>query len=89
MRLSKSFIIPTLITISILALNGCEEKSQTVEWYKENPTEMNKVWSKCQASGNDTTNCRNARDADTQIKRANAPVPDLNDLSLPVNAKKG
>lgn len=88
MCIRKPSHISILLACFIFVLNGCEDKTQTVEWFKEHPIEMNKVLHTCKKSGNDTNNCRNVRDADTQIKRANSPIPNLNDLSMPDYPKK-
>lgn len=80
MAINKTFLLITL-TVSAISLTGCKEEAKTQQWYKAHPDEMNRVWKECKESGDDTQNCRNAIDAHFQVQQANAPIPDLNDLS--------
>jgi hypothetical protein len=73
-----------LIVLSgvVLFLTACNEV-KSVEWYKEHQDEMNKLYVKCKASGEDTQTCRNVKDAHFQIQQKNAPITDFNDIKIP------
>lgn len=69
------FAAPLLLTALV---SGCKEEAKTVEWYKQNPSELKTVYEKCKASGDDTDNCRNAKQAHYDIQQKNAPVMQFN-----------
>ncbi|MBJ2083142.1 EexN family lipoprotein [Serratia marcescens] len=62
-------------------LAGCEDKAKSVDWYMEHPTELAVVFKDCKASGDDTQNCRNAKDANFRLKQRDAKLPTFGDLS--------
>lgn len=68
------FALPLLLTV----LSGCKEEAKTVEWYKQNPSELKTVYEKCKTSGDDTDNCRNAKQAHYDVQQKNAPVMQFN-----------
>lgn len=54
---------------------GCSEEPKTKQWFKDNPDELNKVYTECQKTGDESVNCRNAKAAHQDIQQKNAPVP--------------
>ncbi|HGJ5868306.1 MULTISPECIES: EexN family lipoprotein [Arsenophonus] len=68
------------IIISVATLIGCKEEVKTIKWYKAHPDELKTVYDKCQKTGEDTENCRNANQANFQLKQLNAPTIDFNNL---------
>lgn len=87
MTMNRAVLLSVMFSLGGLTLSGCDEPAKTQQWYKAHPEEMNKVWAKCNASGDDTPNCRNVIDAHFQVQQANAVVPDLNDLKMPDYSK--
>ncbi|MBB1584959.1 EexN family lipoprotein [Serratia sp. OS31] len=73
--------IVILITGLSFILAGCEEKPKSVDWFKEHPVELATVIKDCKASGDDTQNCRNAKDANFRLKQRDAKIPTFGDLS--------
>jgi len=71
--MTKRSLVITFVLAALLS--GCDEQPKTKEWFKDNPDEMNKVFDKCQKSGDETVNCRNAKAAHLEIQQKNAPVP--------------
>ena len=71
--MSKRSLVITFVLAAFLS--GCEEQPKTKQWFIDNPDEMNKVFDKCQKSGDETVNCRNAKAAHLAIQQMNAPVP--------------
>ena len=72
MRHSIRFFFCFLLLTSLLS--GCKEEAKSVDWYKQNPTELATVYKQCKASGEDSDNCRNAKQAHFDIQQKNAPV---------------
>lgn len=62
-----------LVTVTAL-LAGCKEEAKSVDWYKENGSELATVYQKCVASGDDSDNCKNAKQAHYDIQQKDAPV---------------
>ena len=79
----SKWIVVLLSSAFILA--GCDEKPKSVDWYMEHPTELKGVFEACKASGDDTQNCRNAKDAIFRIKQRDAKIPTFGDLSKDEN----
>lgn len=77
--ITKNIFLFSVIVLSF-AVVGCKEEVKTTKWYKDHPDELTIVYDKCQKSGDDTENCKNANEANYQLKQLNAPTPDLNNL---------
>lgn len=71
-------IIASLTVLSVFILAGCDEQPKSKQWYLDNPDQANIVVDKCNSSGDDSINCRNAKSALFQLKQEKAPVADLN-----------
>lgn len=69
----KKYMIVILLFSGVIS--GCDEAPKTKEWFRDHPDKMNEVFSKCQQSGDETLNCRNAKAAHFEIQQKNAPVP--------------
>ncbi|WP_210461814.1 EexN family lipoprotein [Pantoea ananatis] len=69
----KRFTIALLVLTGFIS--GCDDEQKTKEWYKEHPDKMNEVILKCQQTGDETLNCRNAKAAHFENQQKNAPVP--------------
>lgn len=65
------------VILSSLFISGCDNP-KSAEWYKSHPDEMNDRYNKCKASGDDTQDCRNARQARFELRQKNAPIPNFN-----------
>lgn len=66
----KELQVMAIATIS-LALGGCDEKVQTVDWYIAHKKERKEVLSKCKDNPGtlkNTPNCRNADSAEQDIE---------------------
>lgn len=72
--------IPFATVFLFFALPGCEDEAKTTKWYRDHPDELKTVYDKCQNTGSASENCKNASEANYQIKQLNAPTPDLNNL---------
>lgn len=68
-------LYPTLLCI--LLPTGCDTPKST-QWYKAHPNELQARYEACKASGEDSQDCRNAREARFQLRQENAPVPNFN-----------
>jgi hypothetical protein len=62
-----------LIVSSISILSGCNEEVKTTKWYRDHPDELKVVYEKCQKTGSASENCKNANEAQYQLKQLNAP----------------
>ncbi|TCT92482.1 hypothetical protein EDC48_101292 [Gibbsiella quercinecans] len=60
-----------------LLLTGCDNP-KSKQWHKEHQDEMNTRYTACEASGEDSQDCRNAREARFELRQESAKVPDLN-----------
>ncbi|WP_054177353.1 EexN family lipoprotein [Citrobacter sp. CtB7.12] len=76
----SSKIISFATVLLFFILTGCEDEAKTTKWYKDHPDELKTVYDKCQKTGTATENCKNASEANYQIKQLNAQTPDLNNL---------
>ncbi|EMB4337273.1 EexN family lipoprotein [Citrobacter freundii] len=65
------------IILAFLFLTGCDNQKST-QWYKEHQNEMNTRYKACESSGEDSQDCKNAREARFELRQENAKVPDLN-----------
>lgn len=65
------------IILGVLLLTGCDSP-KSKQWYKEHQDEMNARYTACESSGEDSQDCRNAREARFELRQENAKVPDLN-----------
>ncbi|MEI3776543.1 EexN family lipoprotein [Pectobacterium brasiliense] len=74
--MKTSLCIFTVI-LGSLFLSGCDNPKST-QWYKEHPDEMSKRYKACESSGDDSQDCKNAREARFELRQENAKVPDLN-----------
>lgn len=74
--MKTSFCIFSIIFGSLF-LAGCDNPKST-QWYKEHPDEMNQRYKACESSGDDSQECKNAREARFELRQGNAKVPDLN-----------
>ena len=74
--MKTSFRILTVI-LGSLFLAGCDNPKST-QWYKEHSDEMSKRYKACESSGDDSQDCKNAREAQFELRQENARVPDLN-----------
>ncbi|MDG0796731.1 EexN family lipoprotein [Pectobacterium punjabense] len=74
--MKTSFCIFPVI-LGSLFLAGCDNPKST-QWYKEHPDEMNQPYKACESSGDDSQDCKNAREARFELRQENAKVPDLN-----------
>lgn len=61
MKNKKNELIATLILLSMGLLAACKEETKSKEWFKEHPKETVEVYKKCQQSGEDSDNCKNAK----------------------------
>lgn len=52
-----------LIIACVAALSGCGEKINDVDFYKQNPNEIDKVLKQCELGKADKQNCDNANKA--------------------------
>ena len=71
MRFMK-IALPVLALSALLA--GCKEEAKSVDWYKANRSELAKVYQECTASGDDSDNCKNAKQAHYDIQQKDAPI---------------
>lgn len=74
--MKTSLCIFTVILGSLL-LSGCDNPKST-QWYKEHQDEMNQRYKVCESSGDDSQDCKNAREARFELRQENAKVPNLN-----------
>ncbi len=63
----------------LFLLAGCDE-TKSKDWYKEHVDQMKSRQSECKATGNDSQDCRNAKEAFFEWEQLHAKVPNLNDL---------
>lgn len=61
------------VSVCVL-LAGCKEEAKSVDWYKQHQSELTKVYQDCKASGDDSDNCKNAKEAHFDIQQKDAPV---------------
>ena len=73
-------IIPIATVFLFFILTGCEDEAKTTKWYRDHPDELKTVYDKCQKTGDASEGCKNANEAQYQIRQLNAPTPDLNNL---------
>ncbi|MEQ9844026.1 EexN family lipoprotein [Pectobacterium brasiliense] len=69
------YIFPVILGSLFLA--GCDNPKST-QWYKEHRDEMSQRYKACESSGDDSQDCKNAREARFELRQENAKVPDLN-----------
>ncbi len=74
----KIILLASLFLCALVA--GCDEEAKTTKWYRDNPNELKTVYDECQRSGDISENCKNASEAQSQLKKLSAPTPDLNNL---------
>lgn len=60
-------------------LSGCNEETKSTDWFIKNPHEMKKTYEECKKTGEDSNNCKNAKEAHFQIKQQNAPTLKFHD----------
>jgi|GEM_PF-4193659 conserved domain protein len=63
--------LTTLLTISVIAttlLTGCKQDTYTVDFLKENEDKRIEVLESCKANKQSDENCKNANEAEKQIK---------------------
>lgn len=63
--------LTTLLTISVIAttlLTGCKQETYTVDFLKENEDKRIEVLESCKANKQSDENCKNANEAEKQIK---------------------
>ncbi|KHS85162.1 EexN family lipoprotein [Pectobacterium carotovorum] len=65
------------VILGSLFLAGCDNPKST-QWYKKHPDEMSQRYKACESSGDDSQDCKNAREARFELRQENAKVPDLN-----------
>jgi hypothetical protein len=68
-------IVPVIL--GSLFLTGCDNP-KSIQWYKEHPDEMNQRYKACESTGEDSQDCKNAREARFELRQENTQVPDLN-----------
>lgn len=69
----RKVIICAGLMTGIIALAGCNEKTNDVDYFKAHQDEMKQTLDECkkQSMDNWSDNCKNANEADVQIKNAN------------------
>lgn len=63
--------LTTFLTISAItatALTGCKQETYTVDYLKENEAKRTEVLESCKANKQSDENCKNANEAEKQIK---------------------
>ncbi|AUQ42657.1 EexN family lipoprotein [Yersinia ruckeri] len=73
----KTSLYIFLIILVSFFLTGCDIPKST-QWYKEYPDEMNPRYKVCESSGEDSQDCKNAREACFELRQENTKVPDFN-----------
>jgi len=73
----KKVSLSAIAVLIAFAITGCDE-AKSVDWFKDHPSEMNEVLAKCKASGDDSQNCRNAKEARQLIQQKDAAIPTYN-----------
>lgn len=66
--------------IGALFISGCNEPSKSRDWYEHHHKEMNERYTECKKSGDDTPDCRNAKEAHFNVSQLNAPILNFNEL---------
>ncbi|SCX56573.1 EexN family lipoprotein [Kosakonia sacchari] len=69
------YILPIISGLFFLA--ACDSPKST-QWYKSHQDELSTKYKECELSGEDSQDCKNAREARFELSQASAPVPDLN-----------
>lgn len=57
-----------LITIALLSLTACKQETYTVDFLKENEQKRNEILEACKANKQSDENCKNANQAQIEIK---------------------
>ncbi|AUU37411.1 TPA: EexN family lipoprotein [Proteus mirabilis] len=65
--------------VSILFLSACGEEVKSVQWWQEHADEAQKKVTECSSNGNDSENCRNAKDGLFRHKQLTAKSPSFMD----------
>lgn len=66
----KKLIIALGLAVGSIALTGCGDETHDIPYFKEHQDEMKQVLQECekQSMANWSDNCKNAQEADHQIK---------------------
>ncbi|EGU3395865.1 EexN family lipoprotein [Salmonella enterica] len=69
----KKLLIALSLITGAFTLSGCGDKTHDVDYFKANQEEMKQVLAECQKQSREnwSDNCKNANEADVQIKNAN------------------
>lgn len=58
----------TLFTIALISLTACKQETYTVDFLKENEQKRNEVLEACKTNKQSDENCKNANQAESEIK---------------------
>lgn len=57
----KTYLPVLVMIMGVVMVSGCKEETKSKEWFKEHPKETVETYQKCQRSGDDSDNCKNAK----------------------------
>lgn len=57
----KNALFVVVMVIGMVTLAGCKEETKSKEWFKAHPKETVEIYNKCQQSGEQSDNCKNAK----------------------------
>lgn len=77
-----------LSALSILFLSACSEDVKSVQWWQEHAEEAQKQVDECSANGNDSENCKNAKDGLFRHKQLTAKQPSFMDAYKKIQNKE-
>ncbi|EFB70441.1 EexN family lipoprotein [Providencia rustigianii] len=74
--------------VSAFLLSACSEEVKSVQWWQEHAEEAQKKVDECSVNGNDSENCRNAKDGLFRHKQLTAQSPSFMDAYKKTQNKK-
>jgi len=72
MKFAAPLVLPLAAMLLLLPTGCSKEKTQTVDYYKSHPAERGKRTTECDTYGDDSQDCRNAREAQLDVYAAPA-----------------
>lgn len=69
-----------LSSVMFVLVAGCKEETKSVDWYSKHPDKMKEISAACDESGDDTQNCKNAKQARFNQQQYDAPIPHFDDF---------